>query len=334
MPRRCSRRMPPTTPGVVWLIGAGPGAEDLLTLRAQRLLQEADVIVHDQLVPDAVVEMGRRDAERISVGKRAGPSLLHPGADQRAAGPARAGRASAWRGSRAATRWCSAAPARKSRRCARPASPTTSCRASRAALAAAAETATPVTLRKVSPGFVFATAHGASDEELKHWASLAASGLTLALYMGKSIAASTAIRFIARRRARHRRRSASSSTPGARDREFHRGTLGELADGGGEPRAMGRRSFFVGEAVAEGDWTDAASLADSQTSRSPDGNPHRQRARFRARRSISSRDGDWVEELQQVRALRARKRPRPATPRSPRPRRRGGSTASRSKPRR
>ena len=58
--------------GVVWLIGAGPGSEDLLTLRAQRLLQEADVIVHDQLVPDAVVDMGRRDAERISVGKKKG----------------------------------------------------------------------------------------------------------------------------------------------------------------------------------------------------------------------------------------------------------------------
>src|SRR5690606_19054031 len=58
--------------GVVWLIGAGPGVEDLLTLRAQRLLQEADVIVHDQLVPNAVVEMGRRDAERISVGKAKG----------------------------------------------------------------------------------------------------------------------------------------------------------------------------------------------------------------------------------------------------------------------
>ena len=87
-----------------------------------------------------------------------------------------------------------------------------------AALAAAADTATPVTLRKVSPGFVFATAHGASDEELKHWASLAASGLTLALYMGKSIAASTAIQLILARRAGRRRRSASSSTPGARDR--------------------------------------------------------------------------------------------------------------------
>ncbi len=60
------------TAGVVHLIGAGPGAEDLLTLRAQRRLQEADVIVHDQLVPDAVIEMGRRDAERIAVGKARG----------------------------------------------------------------------------------------------------------------------------------------------------------------------------------------------------------------------------------------------------------------------
>jgi uroporphyrin-III C-methyltransferase/precorrin-2 dehydrogenase/sirohydrochlorin ferrochelatase len=56
--------------GMVFLVGGGPGAADLLTLRAQRLLGEADVIVHDRLVGDDVIDMARRDAERIYVGKQ------------------------------------------------------------------------------------------------------------------------------------------------------------------------------------------------------------------------------------------------------------------------
>ena len=59
----------PTSGGMVFLVGAGPGAADLLTLRAQRLLGEADVIVHDRLVTDDVLDMARRDADRIYVGK-------------------------------------------------------------------------------------------------------------------------------------------------------------------------------------------------------------------------------------------------------------------------
>jgi uroporphyrin-III C-methyltransferase/precorrin-2 dehydrogenase/sirohydrochlorin ferrochelatase len=56
--------------GRVSLVGAGPGDPDLLTLRAQQRLQEADVIVVDGLVPDAILEHARRDAHVIRAGKQ------------------------------------------------------------------------------------------------------------------------------------------------------------------------------------------------------------------------------------------------------------------------
>ncbi|WP_240782462.1 siroheme synthase CysG [Roseococcus sp. SYP-B2431] len=56
--------------GFVQLVGGGPGAADLLTLRALRALGEADVIVHDRLVSAEVLDLARRDARRIFVGKR------------------------------------------------------------------------------------------------------------------------------------------------------------------------------------------------------------------------------------------------------------------------
>ena len=61
--------------GFVHLVGTGPGDPELLTLRARRLLHEADVVIHDRLVPSAVLELARREATILEVGKTAyGPS--------------------------------------------------------------------------------------------------------------------------------------------------------------------------------------------------------------------------------------------------------------------
>ncbi len=58
--------------GQVILVGAGPGDAELLTLKAVRALQSADVILYDDLVSPEILELGRREAQRVSVGKRGG----------------------------------------------------------------------------------------------------------------------------------------------------------------------------------------------------------------------------------------------------------------------
>ncbi|MDP6437292.1 MAG: siroheme synthase CysG [Gammaproteobacteria bacterium] len=62
----------PPARGVAWIVGAGPGDPELLTLKALRLLGAADVVLHDRLIAPEILAYARRDAEFIPVGKQAG----------------------------------------------------------------------------------------------------------------------------------------------------------------------------------------------------------------------------------------------------------------------
>ena len=62
--------------GTVWLVGAGPGDPDLLTVKAMRLIQAAEVVLHDDLVPQAILKLASPSAEVVNVGKRCGAKTI------------------------------------------------------------------------------------------------------------------------------------------------------------------------------------------------------------------------------------------------------------------
>ncbi|TWB20797.1 uroporphyrin-III C-methyltransferase/precorrin-2 dehydrogenase/sirohydrochlorin ferrochelatase [Nitrospirillum amazonense] len=191
--------------GAVALVGAGPGDPDLLTLRALRVLQNADVVVHDKLVDDRILDYVRRDARRVYVGKskschtvsqdeinallvreaQAGHRVVRlKGGDPFIFG--RGGEEMAVL--RAAGVAVELVPGIT------------------AAVGCAAATGIPLTHRGLAQGITLVTAHGAAhggqgdgspSEPVIDWTALARLDHTLAIYMGLSKASLVADRLIA-----------------------------------------------------------------------------------------------------------------------------------------
>ncbi|APF38591.1 uroporphyrinogen-III C-methyltransferase [Chelatococcus daeguensis] len=253
--------------GVVWLIGAGPGSSDLLTLRAQRLLLEADVIVHDGLVPQEVVDMGRRDAERIAVGKAKGRHsvsqsdidalmvrLARQGkrvARLKAGDPLVFGRAGEELAAlRAAGIRAEVVPGVT------------------AALAAAADAQVSLTLRGVASSLTFATGHGAEGGEPAGWPAIAAAGGTVAVYMGRTVAEETQARFIAA--------GVAPDTPvvavenaGRMTRRLFAGTLADLPALSARADVDGPVLILVGPTLAHSELKGAEPIAEPIPRRQP-----------------------------------------------------------------
>ena len=242
--------------GFVWLVGAGPGAADLLTLRAQRVLQEADVIVHDSLVPESVVAMGRRDAERIHVGKRKGRhSASQEEINAILVRQARAGRRTVRLKAGDPLVFGRAGEEMAALRNAGIGFEVVP--GVTAAFAAAAEAEIALTQRGIASSLVFATGHDAAGDVLPDWAGLALAGSTIAVYMGRSVAARVADRLM--------QAGLAAATPVAAienaslpERRHFAGALGELSSFAERGDVDGPTLILIGEAAAEG----AVSLAE------------------------------------------------------------------------
>ena len=252
-------RAPASAAGHVALVGAGPGAEDLLTLRAQRLLMEADVIVHDALVPEAVVAMGRRDAERIAAGKRKGcHSKSQAQIDALLVSLGRAGKRVVRLKSGDPLIFGRAGEELAALRAAGIAHEVVPGVTS--AFAAAADFALPLTLRGVSSSLVFTTGHDLKGATLPDWAKLAIGGATVAVYMGRSVAAEVASRLIAAGLSPDTSVAIveNASQP---DRRLLHGTLADLPGLEDRDELTGPVMTIIGDAVAGADFSNSTPLA-------------------------------------------------------------------------
>ena len=183
--------------GEVWLVGAGPGDPGLLTIKALKALQGADVIVHDGLVSPAILDLAPASARRLSVAKRKSRhSYAQDEINRMLVAFAREGLTVVrlkggdpfifGRGGeeleacRAAGVACHVVPGVT------------------AALAAGAAAGAPLTHRGAAQAVTFVTGHAAAGGEPDlDWASLAKPNQTVVIYMGVSTAATVAARLMA-----------------------------------------------------------------------------------------------------------------------------------------
>jgi uroporphyrin-III C-methyltransferase len=183
--------------GCVHLIGAGPGAADLLTLRALRLIQSADVVVHDRLVSPEIMALVPESSQRIDVGKASGfhavpqeqiNAILVDLAQQglrvarlKGGDPVIFGRGS-----------------EEAEACRIAGVPFDYTPGITSAQGAASSTGVPLTHRGLATGLRYVTGHRARDAELDlDWASLASTDTTLVVYMGVANIAGIACKLMA-----------------------------------------------------------------------------------------------------------------------------------------
>ncbi len=197
---------PGRAPGAIWLVGAGPGDPELLTLKALKAIQAAQVLVHDGLVPDEILELAPASARRISVAKRKSRHsysqdeinrMIVAFAEEglvvvrlKGGDPFIFGRGGEeLEAARAAGVACHVVPGVT------------------AALAAGASAGAPLTHRGLAQAVTFVTGHAAPGdgtgfgEPDLDWESLARPNQTVVIYMGLSMAAPIAARLTAAGRA-------------------------------------------------------------------------------------------------------------------------------------
>jgi uroporphyrin-III C-methyltransferase/precorrin-2 dehydrogenase/sirohydrochlorin ferrochelatase len=173
--------------GSVTLVGAGPGDPDLLTVKALRALQDADVVFYDELVSPEILDRARRDAARIPVGRRVGkPGIGQDATNQLMIESAKSGqRAVRLKGGDPFIfgRGGEEIEALREAGVAYSVIPGIT-----AGLGAAAQFETPLTFRHEALRITFLTAHKARDAETVDWSALTDQKMTVVVYMGMTAA--------------------------------------------------------------------------------------------------------------------------------------------------